>query len=283
MEDHESLPEYSKEDLDRAFEETLAAAERLHKRLTSAAEDAGYIRNSITYTKPRLDSLYTIAQDDPSAYPIVASGIDYLTSLSIELNRWTQMFDEFATPLSSVVNSTGTFAGTADAASFLWVPDHTEEEPIPPPPNRKSRDQYSAKLRKLDPTLGDSYDQVWQTYLGTSSDPYRASLFMMRTLFDNFFAKLAPDEEVRSSHYWRRKEGEKPNQIWRSERIKYALEKNIKDSNRRATLEAEANQISALYKAANSAHDRGALDEEKASRSLMAMDSFLKDWLDSLE
>jgi len=47
-------------------------------------------------------------------------------------------------------------------------------------------------------------------------------------------------------------------------------------------LESLSNQISALYEAANEAHNRGSLDEDKASRTLMAMDSFLKDWVDSL-
>jgi hypothetical protein len=282
MEDHTLLPEYSKEDLDRAFEEALAAAERLHKRLASAAEDAGYVINVINFAKPTFDGLYLRAQDDPSAYPIIASGVDFLKGLGSELNRLAGIADDFATPFGPIVNSTGTFSATSDTASILWDPDY-KAQPIPLPPNRKSREYYSAKLKGLDPSLANSYDQVWQTYLVTSSDPHRASLFMMRTLFDNFFAKLAPDDEVRSSRYWHRKEGEKPNQIWRSERIAYALEKNIKDGNRRAILEAEAKQISALYDAANIAHDRGALDEDKASRALMAMDSFLKDWLDSLE
>lgn len=152
----------------------------------------------------------------------------------------------------------------------------------PSPPNRKNRDYYAAKLKEHNPTLANTYNQVWQAYYGTSSEPHRAALFMMRTLFDNFFAWLAPDEEVRNSPHWHKKAGEKPNQIWRSERLAYALEKNVDDDYRCNILKAEANQIGALYKAANKAHSRGALDEDKASRTLMAMDSFLKDWLDSL-
>jgi hypothetical protein len=281
MEDHIPFPEYSKEDLDRAFEEALAAAEHLHSKLTSAAEEAGYVKNMLNRTRPTFEGLYRRAQDDPSVYPLIASGIDFLRGIGTELNRIAGSADEFSSSVSRITNSTGSFSDTSgSAASILDVGD--VEPLIPPPPNRKSRDYYSSKLFELDPTLANSYQQVWQTYLGTSSEPHRASLFMMRTLFDNFFAKLAPDDEVRSSRFWHRKEGDKPNQIWRSERIVYALEKNIKDDNRRVILDAETKQIVALYEAANTAHDRGSLDEEKASRTLLAMDSSLKDWLDSL-
>ena len=145
-----------------------------------------------------------------------------------------------------------------------------------PPPNRKSREYYAAKLNNLNPTLANTYNQVWQAYYGTSSEPHRAALFVMRTLFDNFFAWLAPDDEVRNSSHWHKKTGEKENQIWRSERLAYALEKNVKHADRRDILKAEANQIGALYEAANEAHNRGALDEDKASKTLMAMDSFLE-------
>ncbi len=156
-------------------------------------------------------------------------------------------------------------------------------QPVSPPPNRKSREYYSSKLKGLNPTLANSYDEVWQTYLGTSSEPHRAALFMMRTLFDNFFAWLGPDEEVRKSEHWHKKDGDKPNQIWRSERLAFALEKHVQNSNRRTILGAASKQITAIYEAANEAHNRGSLDEDKASRTLMAMDSFLKDWIDSLE
>jgi hypothetical protein len=280
-EDNTIFPEYSKEDLDQAFEEALAAAKRLHTKIATLAEDTGYIVNVISIAKPQLDGLFEMAKTDPAAYPIVASGIDYLRGLSGELNGLDESTVKFAFQFGPTVNSAGTFAGSTDSGAALWNPTYNLQ-PFSPPPNRKSREYYSAKFKELNPTLANSYDQVWQTYLGTSSEPHRAALFMMRTLFDNFFAWLGPDEEVRKSNYWHSKDGDKPNQIWRSERLAFVLEKKVKDSNRRATLVVESKQITALYEAANEAHNRGSLDEDKASRTLMAMDSFLKDWIDSL-
>ena len=282
METPRQLPEYSKDELDRAFDEVLAAAERLHQKLASAAEEAGYVTKAIKYARPRFDGLYQKAHDDPSVYPIIASGVDFLRGLGTELDRLYGLADEFAVPFGPAVNSTGSFGGTSDAASALWDLDYIEAQPLPPPPSRKSRQAYTDRLRRVDPSLADSYDQVWQTYLGTTSDPNRAALFMIRTVLDNFFARIAPDDEVRASPYWHMKEGDKPNQIWRPERIAYALAKNIKDDSRRTLLQAQSTQMGALYEAVNRAHDRNALNEDKANRALLAMDGFLTDWLDSL-
>lgn len=280
-EEFSEVPEYSQEDIDRIFQEALKAAENLHKKLSSLAEDTGYVMNVITITKPRLDMLYIKAQDDPTAYPIVASGVDFLKGLTNKFTTLTEFTDGLATRFPSLINSTGTFSSSTDTGSVLFNPNY-ESKPLPVAPTRKSRDDYSAKLKDLNTSLGKTYEQVWQTYLATSSEPHRSALFMMRTLFDNFFAWLAPDNEVRNSPFWHKKEGDKPDQIWRSERLTYALKKHIKDENRQMILEATAKQIGALYEAANAAHNRGSLDEDKASKTLMAMESFLKDWLDSL-
>ena len=256
----------------------------MHKKFTSLAEDAGYVLNVLSTSKPQLDELYKRAQDEPLAYPLLASGIDFLQGLSKGLNNLAGAADEFAIPFDSMVNSTGTYGGTTDTGVVLFDTTYDLQlDPLIFPPNRKNRDHYAGKLKEHNPTLENTYNQVWQTYYGTSAEPHRAALYMMRTLFDNFFAWLAPDEEVRNSPHWRKKDGEKPKQIWRRERLAYALEKNVEDDDRRNILKAEANQIGALYRAANEAHNRGALDEDKASRTLMAMDSFLKDWLDSLD
>jgi len=281
-EDQVVFPEYSKEDLDRAFEEALAAAKRLHTKIAALAEDTGYMVNVISATKPELDGLFEKAQTDPSAYPIVASGIEYLRGLTGELNGLDESAKKLVFQFRPTVNSTGTFASSTDSGMALLNATYTTP-PVLLPPNRKFREHYSAKLKGLNPTLANSYNEVWQTYLGTSSEPHRAALFMMRTLFDNFFVWLGPDEEVRKSKHWRKKESDKPNQIWRSERLAFALEKHVENNSRRAILEAESKQIGAIYEAANEAHSRGSLDEDKASRTLMAMDSFLKDWIDSLK
>ena len=185
------------------------------------------------------------------------------------------------TQMGSLTNSTGTFVMSSDSSSSIYSPK-LDLVPIPFPPHRRSREIYSEKLRELKPSLADTYDEIWQTYFGTNADPHRAALYLMRTLFDNFFAFIAPDDEVRESSHWKQKDGEKPNQIWKTERIAYALERNIQDEDRRNILEKESVHITTLYKAVNMAHDRDALDEDKSSKTVLAMDSFIQDWLDNI-
>jgi hypothetical protein len=281
MDEFIPYPEYSKEDLDKAFEEALAAAEDLHKKLTSASEDVGYIKNVFIYAKNNYDGLYLKAQNDPSIYPIIASGIAFLKGMTDEINGVSGIIDQAIGSISPVSSSSETFSNTSGSASILFdIGDRNQV--IPPPPHRKSRDHYSDQLNTIDHALANTYKEVWQTFYGTSSEPHRSALFMMRTLYDNFFATLAPDDDVRGSQFWHRKEGKDPDQIWRRERIAYSLSKNIKDENRRSTLGAETDQIIFLYEAVNMAHKRGSLDEEKASKTLFSMDNSLKDWLDAL-
>jgi hypothetical protein len=275
------FPEYSKEDLDKAYEEASDAVNHVHKDLSEAAENTGYVARVISLAKPQLDNLFHKAQSDPSIYPIVASGIEYLNSLANEFKDLKKSTSEVKVILNFATNSTSTFSSSTGSASILWNPEYTLE-PFLLPPNRETREYYAAKLENCDPSLAKSYNQIWESHLSASSDPQRAALYMMRTFYDNFFAWIAPDDEVRASPYWHKKIDEKPNQIWKSERLSYVLNVHVKDENRRKVLEAETKQILVLYKALNEAHDRGSLDENKASASLIAMDNLLRDWIDTL-
>jgi len=227
-EEHIKFPEYSQDDLDQVFKDTLEAAERIHTKIMFLAEDAGYMVQAISTAKPQLDELLNKANTDPSIYPFVASAIDTLQSIKGDLNSLDKMTGEYFIKISPTVNSIGTFSSSTGSGTALFIPNYKQEQ-FSPPPNRGLRRDYSAKLKILNPTLAKSYNQVWQIYFGTTSEPHRAALFMMRTLFDNFFAWIAPDEEVRNSKFWKIKERDKPNQIWRSERLAFALEKNIKE------------------------------------------------------
>ncbi|HKZ82097.1 MAG TPA: hypothetical protein VJ793_00390 [Anaerolineae bacterium] len=282
-EEREPVEEFSREELDRAFSEAIMAAEHLHRSLASATENAGYARQILVTSHPRYVMLYEKAKDDPSFYPIVASGLNFIKSITGELNQLSGLVNDVQVYLEPVAFSTGSFGGSVDAAFALSrIHDEPAFEPIPAPLPRKSREEYSSRLKALDPSLSLSYDQVWQTYYGTSADRYRASLFMMRQVFDHFFSCLAPDDLVRQSEFWKRKQGEKPDQIYRSERIRYAAHTHVKRPGQTNILAASARQISDLYEAANEAHKRGTLDEANANKALLTMNSILKDWIDAL-
>lgn len=279
--DHEPIPEFSNDDLDRIFEEAKAAVENLHESIAEAAEDAGYARHVITSSYPRYTVLFEKSRNDPSMYPIVASGLDLLQKTTIQYNHLAGIAGEIKYILSSSSDTTGTFAGSTNAALELGeIKAHFE--PLPGIQPRKSRDEYIAKLSEIDDSLGNEYKEVWQTFFGTSADPHRAALFMMRQVYDHFFSCIAPDDSVRESPYWSIKAGDKPNQIYRSERIRFAAHNNIEDTELADVLAASAKHINDLNEAANNAHKRGALNEDGAEKTIVAMDDMLKTWINAV-
>ena len=281
--EEEPIEELSKEELDKAFKAAIESAERLHNSLTSATEGVGYTRQVLISSHARYLILYDEAQNNPSLYSVVASGLQFVKNVGSELNRLSGLAGDIEDPLSIMSYSTGSFSGSTDAAIGLsGIQDMPGLESVPAPLPRKSREDYSSRLKALDTSLSKTYDQVWQTYYGTSADRHRASLFMMRQVYDHFFSCLAPDELVRKSEYWTRKEGDKPDRVYRSERMVYAAHTHIKILGLADTLAASAKQINNLYEAANEVHNRGNLNEENADKTLLAMDSILKDWIDAL-
>ncbi len=68
---------------------------------------------------------------------------------------------------------------------------------------------YAERFSVFDNALGKTYKEIDETLYGTISDPERATMFVVRQLYDHFFQVLAPDEEVRASKYWRNKKPEK--------------------------------------------------------------------------
>lgn len=121
-EEFSAVPEYSQEDLDRIFQAALATVENLDKKLSTLAEDTGYVMNAITITKPGLDMLYSKAKDDPTAYLIVASGIDFLKGLTNEFTTLAGVTDGLTARFGPLMNSTGTFSSSTDTVQFYLIP-----------------------------------------------------------------------------------------------------------------------------------------------------------------
>jgi hypothetical protein len=280
----EPIEEISKEELDQAFKDAINAAEQLHRQLASAAEKVGYSRDVLVAVFPAYQSLYELSENDPTLYPIIASGIEYVRSLTGEFNRLAGFTGEVNNTLVLVTNTSGSFAGSTGAViSIGGIHEIPAFASLPKALPRRSSQEYVTRLNTLDHSLAKSYEQVWQIYYGTSADRHRASLFMMRQVYDHFFSLLAPDDLVRCSKYWQSKQGEKPDQIFRSERVAYAANNHIKNEGVAETLAASAKQINNLYEAANEAHNRGTLNEDNANKAILAMDSTLKDWLDAIQ
>jgi hypothetical protein len=140
----------------------------------------------------------------------------------------------------------------------------------------------AGRLALIDPALGKVCAEIWQTLYGTSADPARSALFMIRQTWDHFFHSLAPDSEVRQSPFWTKKDGDKPDMVTREERIKFAVEHRVKDPQKKALLLTTSKQMLDLYQEFNRAHQRSDIDETTALRSLKSVYTWLTEWADAL-
>jgi len=65
----------------------------------------------------------------------------------------------------------------------------------------RNDDSYAAKMSRLDPALGATYQAVNEVVYGTTHDPARGGLFLLREAFNQLFSIIAPDDEVRNSAF----------------------------------------------------------------------------------
>ena len=171
----EPVDEYSREDLDQAFRHAVEAAERAHRNLSEAVKDAGMTLHFLELSHPNYVVLFDKSKDDPSIYPVVASGINYLKNLTITLTNIADETEGLSTAFGPLANSTGTFSGSSGAAMYLSGSEgQAQIEGFRAPFSREDLKAYSSKLNSLDPALADTYDQVWETYYETRADRYRA-------------------------------------------------------------------------------------------------------------
>jgi len=225
-----------------------------------------------------------MSEENPNSTPLVASVVNFIMSYRDELAGLRGRSDLPLSGLSAAAGTAATFFATTSSASSVITVREVGEILYEPSPFRPEGGQptYADRFAKLDPALGDTYWQIWEALYATRADRERSALFLMRQAFDHLFDRLAPDGDVRDSIYWHPKEGDKPNQVYRSERLQYAAHMHIKDQNRANTLAASTKQMLDLYDALNMAHTRGRLNQDKARKALLAMRQMLEDWADAL-
>ena len=105
---------------------------------------------------------------------------------------------------------------------------------------------------------------------------------MLRQTWDHLFGFLAPEEDVRESPFFTLKPEPRPNQVTRLERIKFALDRHVRDAQQKALLEATSVQMIDLYNTLNAAHTRGDIDRAKSRAALNSLYQWLTQWADAL-
>jgi hypothetical protein len=181
--------------------------------------------------------------------------------------------------LASTASSTVSVISSIDVGA--WV--QKVKPPAPPPHWSKGRiEQYAHRLDSLDPELGKVARSVWQSFYGGAESAARTSIFLMRQLYDHFFSLLAPDEDVRRSPFFTEKDGDKPHQVHRRERLRYAACVRVPDKALGEALYNEAGQILDLYERLNRLHARGPLDPNAVREVLTSMQAVIEQWMDAV-
>jgi hypothetical protein len=190
-------------------------------------------------------------------------------------------FDVSSASYALASTSALTVSVSASADLGTWTQKVT---PLAPPPHwSKDRiEQYAKKLETLNPELGKVARSVWQSFYGGSDSAERTSIFLMRQLYDHLFSLLAPDDEVRTSPFFKEKEGDKPQQVHRRERLQYAAFVRVPDRLLGEALFREADQALELYEQLNRLHTRGALDPAAVRDVLTSMQAVIEQWVDAV-
>lgn len=272
----------SPEEVQRAFAAAEDKATKAQTAFNEAAQHAGYTREVLQITAPFYVKLAKLAEDSDPLKPIVASGLRFVRSLENELDQNIQVVNPTLRSFSGMSHSASTFCNSSGTVS-ISLGDEGIIAYEPPPALVPNESSVEKKLSRIDPALADTYREVGQVYYGTTADPARAASTMMRQVFDHIFDKLAPDEAVRASAYWKPKKGPEPNQVTRRERITYAAHTHIHDAARANTVIANIDHILDAYQMLNKLHKRGALSKSLARSALKTIKDFIELWAETID
>jgi hypothetical protein len=101
-------------------------------------------------------------------------------------------------------------------------------------------------------------------------------------VYDHFFDILAPDDKVRASEYFKKKEDTYPTKVYRKERLHYAANAKVKDATLREFLLEQDDYIIKLYDQLNIAHKRSSLERKEVKEILDAMLTMLEQWIEAI-
>ena len=258
--------------------------EQIQRKVTAASEQVGLTRKIVAAVKPYWNSADKIFMEGKPD-TILASGYQVLASFKEQVESLEEQSSDFQGQVQSMMGSATVFANTTGStASFSGWSLGFDPEPI-----RQFRytfdthDEYGSKLSKVNPALGQTFNAIKSAYLGSPAEGLRQALFLTRQTFDHFFDALVSDNEIRQQTWWSPEAPQKPKSVTRTQRIRYAAEKHVKDPAKRKVLIDGAHHMNNVYQTLQNLHKRGPLDEEKDKEALLEMLNLLRIWVDSLK
>lgn len=108
-----------------------------------------------------------------------------MNSIASELYQTSNQARTLLHELSEISDSAEIFCSSSGTASLVLVLN-IEIPPFEAPPTFVlKKTNIEEKLFTIDPSLADTYREIGQAYHGTTSDPARAAISMMRQTFDH--------------------------------------------------------------------------------------------------
>lgn len=257
--------------------------DNLHAKLVVDVTEIGQARDSFKAIKPYWAKLGETSTDDSYAADVYTSGVHALLSVRDDIKYIADQYPSFSGLMGTIYPSTDFVVSATDStASIVLSRIVIAESDWLKPIEVSKRDKTRDCLHKMDPSLAETYEGIWEILYGTRSDPERGSLYMIRQVFDHFFNILAPDEKVKESEFWHPKNGPDPNQVTRKERLEYSAQTYIKNQTMSKRLFDSTKHMLDVYEALNKAHKRGTLGPERARSALKEMNSIIESWVEGL-
>lgn len=263
---------------DKAKEISIFFGER-QRYYAARAQDYGYSKDIFQALGASFDKI----SDNPvflATEKSLGKFHEFMQTREAQANKYQFNVSSASYALASTVSSTVSTVSISDVQ--VWL--NNKVQPLTPPPNwsKDHVESYAKKLDMLDPELGRIARSIWQSFYGGTDNGERASLFLMRQLYDHFFSVLAPDDDVRKSTFFKKKDGKQPLQVHRKERLQYAAFFRVSDKSLGELLSDEVDQILETYERLNKLHSRNPLIPNDVKNLLMPMQAVIEQWINAI-
>lgn len=270
------------ENSEEILDDLISDLDSIHEQLTDKAAKIGFARDAVQAIKPLWRSLINQDTSDPDTVEIYSSGFNLLKSVRDQIHLTALQgepyfghIDDTSASVISFVTTSGSTAAFFDVS--FEMPDSYNLVFGSPDRHQHYQDRFS----KFDQPLGNTYQGIWEVLYGTRTNPEKGALYLIRDSYDQLFRILAPDDEVRDSPFWKPKDNEKHNQIYRHERLEYAANTHIKNEVKRKSILESSKHMLSVYEKLNQAH-ANEVNPVKARKALEEMRSILEEWADAI-
>ena len=267
---------------DKTIDEVIEDLDKLHNNLTTGAQEIGYARDALKTIKPLWDEINSINFINPSDKALVRTSGEYLENYHTEIRNISGTAISLGSSIHDAAQS-GHFFVTMVGTTSSLMGKSTESLVFNPPSSLISskKDLYS-RFASIDPDLTRVCQGIDEALYTLRTENVRVALFLIRQAFDHLLDRIAPDNKVRASQFWQQKKGDKLNQVFREERIKYAVATHIADPIKANMMLNALEHMLEVYNSLNQLHTRGRLDKIKSIEALKEMKKILENWADAL-